>query len=252
MGRFVAFLESKGLRKVSEITEAHVQAYQQHLLEEAGLTATTVRHTLYAASGLLTYAVRQGYVRINVVKNVPKVKATKNPPRYLSFEDWEKLRKVAEGTYLWPLVATAYYAGFRNSELRNLTWPEIDFDRNAITLTNKPGFTLKNRQSRTVPLNAELKKILEPLRKDQGYCFLNTAGKQFGDAELSLEFKRTVAKPAGLPNCTPHVMRHTFASHLVMRGVSIYKVSQWLGHRSVNTTMIYAHLAPQDDEINVL
>jgi len=47
-------------------------------------------------------------------------------------------------------------------------------------------------------------------------------------------------------------LRHTFASHLVMNGISIYKVSQWLGHKSVNTTMIYAHLAPQDDEINVL
>jgi site-specific recombinase XerD len=250
--RFVTFLESKGLKKVSEITEAHVQAYQQHLVAERGLSPTSVRHCLYAASGMLTYAVRQGYVRLNVVKNVPKVKATKNPPRFLSFEDWEKLKKVALETYRWPLVATAYYTGFRNSELRFLTWPEIDFDRNAITLTNKPGFTLKNRQSRTVPLNAELKGILQPLRKEKGYCFMNKADRQFDDKELSREFKEVVAKPAGLPECTPHVMRHTFASHLVMRGVSIYKVSQWLGHRSVNTTMIYAHLAPQDDEINVL
>ena len=139
-----------------------------------------------------------------------------------------------------------------NAERCYLTWPEIDFDRNAITLTNKPGFTLKNRQSRTVPLNEELKRILEPFRKDRGYCFLNSAGKQFDDKELSREFKKVVAKPAGLPDCTPHSLRHTFASHLVMRGVSIYKVSQWLGHQSVNTTMIYAHLAPQDDEINVL
>ena len=48
------------------------------------------------------------------------------------------------------------------------------------------------------------------------------------------------------------MLRHTFASHLVMKGISIYKVSQWLGHQSVNTTMVYAHLAPQDDEINKL
>ena len=48
------------------------------------------------------------------------------------------------------------------------------------------------------------------------------------------------------------VPSYTFASHLVMEGVSIYKVSQWLRHQSVNTTMIYAHLAPHDDEINVL
>jgi len=50
----------------------------------------------------------------------------------------------------------------------------------------------------------------------------------------------------------PVTLLAILAGHLVMRGVSIYKVSQWLGHRSVNTTMVYAHLAPQDDEINVL
>ncbi len=51
---------------------------------------------------------------------------------------------------------------------------------------------------------------------------------------------------------TLHTLRHTFASHLVTKGVDIYRVSQWLGHSSVNTTMIHAHLAPQDDQINVL
>ncbi len=248
--RFVSYLQSKGLTKVSEITEAHAQAYQQRLLE--WLSPRTVRHCMYAASGFLSYAVRQGYVRRNVVRNVPKVKAAKNPPRYLSFDEWEKVKEVAQKTYLWPLVATAYYAGFRNSELRFIAWPEVHFGRDVITLVNKEGFTLKNRESRTVPLNSELKEVLLPLRKGTGYCFLNRKGNQFADTELTREFKRVVAQPSGLPDFTLHTLRHTFASHLAMRGVSIYKVSQWLGHRSVNTTMIYAHLAPQDDEINVL
>ena len=50
----------------------------------------------------------------------------------------------------------------------------------------------------------------------------------------------------------PVTLLAILAVHLVMKGVSIYKVSHWLGHQSVNTTMIYAHLAPQDDEINKL
>jgi len=192
--RFVSYLQSKDLTKVSEITETHVQAYQQHLLEWLG--PRTVRRCMYAASGFLSYAVRQGYVRRNVVTNVPKVKATTNPPRYLSFDEWGKVRSIAEDTYLWPLVATAHYAGFRNSELRFLTWPEIDSDRDAITLVNKEGFTLKNRESRTVPLNRELKEILAPLRKQRGYCFHNRKGEQFGDTELTREFKSVIAEPS--------------------------------------------------------
>lgn len=142
---------------------------------------------------------KQGYAKDNPVKRVGKVKAEKNPPRYLSFDEWQRVAEVARQTYLWPLVATAYYTGFRNTELRFLAWSDIDFDRDVIILVNKKGFSLKNRQSRTVPLNRELKRILLPLAKNRGYCFNNRKGKQFDDKELSREFKRLVAKPSGLP-----------------------------------------------------
>ena len=251
VARFVEFLRDRGIQKVSRITPTHVQQYQERLLA-SGKSPVTVRNYLYAASGLLSFAVERGYVSSNVVRAVKKVKAQKNPPRYLSFEEWERVQAIARETYLWPLVATAYYTGFRNSELRFLTWPEVDFERGLITIRNKEGFSLKNRQYRTVPLNRALRDILLPLRRERGYCFLNRHGRQFGDQELSAEFTRLVVRPSGLPHFSLHTLRHTFASHLVMKGVSIYKVSQWLGHRSVNTTMIYAHLAPQDEEINVL
>jgi integrase len=248
--RFVEFLKGQRLQKPGDIRTSHIQAYQQKLLES--LKPVTVRHCMFSASGLLGFALQRGYVLSNVARNVAKVNAEKNPPRYLTFDEWERVKEVARQTYLWPLVATAYYTGFRNSELRFLTWPEIDFDRNVITLVNKEGFTLKNRQSRTVPLHKDLKEVLLPLRRDSGYCFLDSHGHQFGNRELSVEFRKLVVRPSGLPHFSLHTLRHTFASHLVMKGMDIYRVSQWLGHRSVSTTMIYAHLAPQDDKINVL
>lgn len=51
---------------------------------------------------------------------------------------------------------------------------------------------------------------------------------------------------------TPHIMRHTFASQLAKAGVSLYKIQQWLGHSDPKTTMIYAHLQAQDDEIELI
>lgn len=248
--RFISFLAGQGVTRTSEMTQAHAERYQQYLLPK--YSTSSVRNCMYMGSGLLSFAVRRGYLDRNVIKAVQKVKPVKNPPRFLSFEEWDKVRETAEKTYLWPLVAAAYYTGFRNSELRYLTWPEIDFERSVITLTNKDGFTLKSRHSRTVPLNADLAEVLRPLAKERGYCFLNRKRRQFDATELTREFAALVATPSGLPHFTLHTLRHTFASHLVMKGVSIYKVSQWLGHSTVNTTMIYAHLAPQDDQINVL
>lgn len=121
-----------------------------------------------------------------------------------------------------------------------------------ITLVNKEGFTLKSKESRTVPLNSNLKAILEPLARNKGFCFRDADGNQWTPVRLSDEFKRLIVKPSGLANFSLHTLRHTFASHLVMKGVSIYKVSTWLGHSTVSTTMIYAHLAPQDNEIDKL
>ena len=249
--RFVEFLHGQGVTTASGVTQAHVERYQQGLTR--GLRAQTVRNSMYAASGLLTFAVGRGYLDSNVVRNVRKVKATKNPPRYLSHDEWGKVVEIAEPTFLWPLTATAFYAGLRNTELRFLTWPGIDFDNDLLTLLNKEGFSTKSHVARSIPLNRKLKAILLPLARPSGYCFLDKRGNQFDDDKrLSVTFKRNVVKPSGLPHFSLHTLRHSFASHLVMKGVSIYKVSQWLGHKDVSTTMIYAHLAPQDDEINVL
>ncbi len=250
INRFVDYLARHGVTLASQITQAHVERYQESIIKQ--LSPASVRNCVFTASGLLSFAVRRGYLSANVAKSVDKVKAPKNPPRYLSFDEWAIVRTVAEDTSLWPLVATAYYTGFRNSELRYLTWPEIGFDRDVITLTNKEGFTLKSKRSRTVPLNGDLREILHPMHQHEGYCFRDDSGRQFGSAHLTRLFKRLIVKPSGVPDFTLHTLRHTFASHLAMKGVDICRVSQWLGHSSVTTTMIYAHLAPQDDQINVL
>jgi len=70
---------------------------------------------------MLSFAVRRDYLKNNVVKNTKKVKPVKNTPRYLSFEKWDIVKNIAKETYLWPVVATAYHTGFRNTELRFLT-----------------------------------------------------------------------------------------------------------------------------------
>lgn len=251
--RFVQFLTEQGLKSASEITAAHCKKYQKQLTEE--LSPNSVRHTVFVASGMLSFAVESGYLDNNVMKNIKKVKVPKNPPRYLSFDEWGKVRKIAEETYLWPLVITAYYSGLRNSELRFLEWDDFNFNGGLITLRNKPGlgFSLKSHQTRTIPLNNELKKILEPYKKEKGFCFKKRNGDRFNrDSQLSREFKKNIVMPSELDDFSLHTLRHTFASHHVINGTSIFKVSKWLGHQSVNTTMIYAHLAPQDEDINAI
>ena len=139
-------------------------------------------------------------------------------------------------------------SGLRCKELCNIEWEDIDFDQNLIYVRNKDGASLKTYRDRTVPLAQKLRAILEPI-KGKGRCFPNEAGKAHDKDTLRRVVDR-IYKKAELSCRGLHILRHTFASQLVIAGVSIYKVSQWLGHSDVKMTMVYAHLAPQDSDID--
>jgi integrase len=247
LSKIQRFQEFVGEKKLGQISVSDIEDFKAERLTEA--TPATVAGDLRAVKAMLSSAVARGYLRDNPCKKVKKVQNVRvNPPRFLSKEEVEKLIAVAEGTHLCPLIATAVYAGLRRNELVWLEWQDIDFERNTITVRNKEEFHTKSYKSRTIPLNEKLKEILLKYRKKSGWCFLNSEGGQFRN-NLLKRFK-AICKIAGIENCHLHTLRHTFSSQLVMAGVSIYKVSQWLGHSDVKTTMIYAHLAPQDADIN--
>ena len=206
---------------------------------------------------MLRFAVERGQLQHNVVRDVRKLKTQADPPGWLTQEEWAKIKAIAEHSSLWPLVNTAYFTGMRSAELCHLTCGELNCAAGLVTTRNKPeiGSTLKSRSSRTIPLHSDHATILRPflqVKKPTDLCFPSPDGDPYHDWEINEAFERHIAKPFGVA-CSLKHLRFTFASRLVQQGVSMYKVSQWLGHRPVTTTeRHYAHLAPRDDEIEVL
>ena len=145
--RLVDYLKGLRLTKASQITQAHVENYQTNLLQ--GLSPQRVRHCMHAASGLLSFAVRCGYLSSNVVKNVKKVKAEKNPPRYLSFEEWKKVEEIARHTYLRPLVAGIDVGARPHQQLGHLCLTVIGglMQRGAALIV--PSVDIRTRSSQT-------------------------------------------------------------------------------------------------------
>jgi integrase len=115
-------VKQAGVKSVSGISVRHVHDYQ--VARKGDVSAATGRNDLFVVSGHLSFAVERGYAKNNVAKRVKKVKVAHTHPLFLSFEEWDKVKEVAEKTDLWTLVATAYYTGFRNSELCFLEWSE--------------------------------------------------------------------------------------------------------------------------------
>ena len=139
-----------------------------------------------------------------------------------------------------PQLDLALHTGLRLGEQYGLTWDCVDFERRMLTIPLS-----KNGELRHAPLNDEALAALHTIRKystDQPYLFLNRYGHRLVSPR---EWFDPAVKAAGLKDFTWHCLRHTFASRLVMAGVDLRTVQELVGHKTIQMTVRYAHLAPK-------
>ena len=150
---------------------------------------------------------------------------------------------------IFELYTTAIYTGLRAGELCGLRWSDIDLDRRLITVQRSYETTTKTDEIRHVPI---LDPLLPVLRRWRLSCpsptipFPNeTLGHHGPSARVLQETLQRTRVRAGIPyRFTFHSLRHTFASHWMMRGGDIYRLQRILGHKSIQMTERYSHLAP--------
>lgn len=244
--RIKYFLQWASIFKINQIESKTVDDYFNYRLKTDSVSFATINRTIDTFKTYFKFAVNNGYLAKNPIEHLKKFKLVKNPPRFYNEEEIQRLFAAAKGYKLdfYLMVVTAIYTGMRIGELLHLEWPDFDWQKNLVRVINKDNFTTKNKKFRIIPLNDKLIKILKPHRQKEGYCFFLNGSRKHPPKKGFY----AVLKRAGLKKTGFHILRHTFASRLVQTGVSIYKVSKWLGHSSVDVTMSYSHLAPEKDE----
>jgi len=225
--------------KITNISPQQIEQWKQERLKSVSPAQTNkeFRHLKSA----LSKAVQWKYLDSNPTRYIKQSKIPKNPPRFLSKVEIKKLLAVADDK-MKSIIQTFIYTGFRISELINLRWQDIDFKRREILIQSHDDFQPKDYEARVIPLHDKLFKILYPIKKENGIIFTNGDAKRYSISILEKQLQK-LTREAGIPNCPPHALRHTYASHLIMAGVDLRTVKELLGHSSINTTMIYAHLS---------
>lgn len=224
----------------------------------------SVNDMLGAMATIWFRLMRLGVVTENpfAVASVPRTETPRRRPKYLKREEVDLLLAAAReyGRDIHLFVALGVFAGLRKGEIDNLRWRDIDMERTdtagnrvgCIYVWGDEGHKVKTETSeRVVPLHPELASVLAGYQDDPDRYvvkpWLTSRGVGGYRWDCRASFKVVTA---GLDKrVTPHMLRHTFASLLVSKGVSLKKVSTWLGHTSVTTTEIYAHVAPVDAEV---
>jgi len=245
---FKSFLKYKypTVNKISHLNHKIFEDYKDYRKKQKAVPKT-INIELQTLKSIFTLAIKREYTKENPLTTVSKFRIIeKKEPRFLSEEECGKLLSNSN-EWLYPIFYTFIHTGMRKQELMNLKWIDIDFDRRIIKIRVKEDWTPKSSE-RNIPIGNELFSILKKhkeKRKNESFVFHNGDGNKIPSGKLRKRLK-SITKKVGFPDVTKlHTFRHTFASHLVMKGVDLPTVSKLLGHSDINTTMIYSHLAQE-------
>ena len=210
----------------------------------------TFAHELDTMRGVLGYAVEIGLRVDNPAAHIQRKPIRSKRPTVPTREQFRQLvaairesdgrpdsqAKAREGADLVELLA---YSGCRLDEARNLRWSDVDFERDVFTVTGGERGT-KNHETRTVPLNAALRRLLEQLRDEagadaRGFIVATRSARKCID---------TATRRLGLPHLTHHTLRHFFATTAIESGGDIPTVAKMLGHKDGGALLMktYGHL----------
>ena len=210
------------------------------------LKPKTINNCLTVLRRMLSIARKRG-----LIENVPEVEWLR-PPKpdfdFLTYEEAERLVKAAEGEWR-TMILVALRTGLRIGELRALRWQDVDLvaGRLVVRLNVVNGIvgTPKSGHAREIALGNEVRTALKGHRHLRGpLVFCDLAGRVLTVGEPRYAMER-ICKRAGLRQIGWHVLRHSFASHLAMRGAPLKAIQELLGHSTIQMTMRYAHLAPE-------
>lgn len=212
---------------LSSITEQTLRSLMAAMLEKWEPSTAKRRWTLLASIFR-----ENGYRHNNPCRVVKKPRGADTARlRYLTTTEVGALLGNSEGEERL-FYQVALHTGFRLGNLVRLEWAHIDWNRNILH-----AYRTKSDRSYVVPMNAELRTLLAEQHKTQQSQFVFSR-RNWGRVML----KRV--RGLGWQDVSIHTLRHTFASHLVMKGVDLLTVSRLLGHSSIKVTERYAHLAP--------
>jgi len=232
--------ERFGLKRLNEISVLEIETYRRDR-KNLGKADATINRELQTLRHLLNKAIAWGKAKSNPMSRIKLAKEENTRIRFLTQDEETKLLNTC-GENLRAIVICALNTGFRRAELLSLTWQDVDFERGLVTVQ---AAYAKNRERRSIPINRQLCAVLQSLKPrgaNSGKVFLNSLGEPY--KLVSTVFKDAVGR-AKIENFHFHDLRHTFASRLVMAGVDLRTIQALMGHKSINMTLRYAHLAPE-------
>ena len=262
LNKFVTWAQSQGLKDWASVELRHLMAFLQHERERAPsdapkgsprrLSSESVYLEIAALRSFYRFAETEKLLPINLAENLSLPRRWQRLPKALTGKEIEKLLTPEEPETPQRLcdlavLELAYASGLRLAELRQLRLEQLHLESGFINVIGK------GNKERVVPLGrqatAVLQRYLEAGRpklvtaRSPANLFLTKRGTPFAAVTLWLRIKQRVRRAGIDRNITPHMLRHSFATHLLENGADLRVIQELLGHANISTTEVYTHVA---------
>ncbi|NND00484.1 MAG: tyrosine recombinase XerC [Gammaproteobacteria bacterium] len=245
--KLTSFCDEKGLVLWQCLNNHVVQQFSANLFAK-GLSARSIQRTLSTGRGLSRHLLQKGLLKNNPFEHVQAPKSDKRLPKTLSVDQIASLIEINVNdplSYRDKAVMEVFYSsGLRLTELCNLDLNDLDLPGRMLRVTGK------GRKMRDLPIGQQADKALRewllqrnalPL-KDYQAVFVSKHGRRISPRAIQQRVKHWAAKQGIEIPVSPHMLRHSFASHLLESSGELRAVQELLGHSNISTTQIYTHL----------
>jgi integrase/recombinase XerC len=235
---------SQGVEDVSALQNAQLRAFiaDEH---RRGLTPKSLQRRLSACRSFYQWLLRHGRIAANPAASLRAPKAARKLPQVLDVDEAVQLVEVPTDAPLGlrdrALLELLYSSGLRVSELCALRWHDLDLAEGQVTVLGK------GSKQRMVPVGSHARNALaawrsESAAKADAPVFPGRGGKTISPRAVQLRLRQLARKQGLFKRVHPHLLRHTFASHVLESSGDLRGVQELLGHADLGTTQIYTHL----------
>lgn len=247
--QFKLFLDVKNITSLNSVTERVVRLYLMGMNENE-LAKTSISRKLSALRRFLDYAVREKYIEQNPAKQISNPKLKRNLPETISLDSFKEIIKLTfedESEYKKRLTIAIfellYGCALRVSELCSLNAGDIDFNNQSIRVFGK------GSKERIIPIS---KKSIEALKEygklrssisNSDPLLVTEKGNRIYPRFVQRQVNKYISKESDINKKSPHVLRHSAATHMLDEGADLLAVKEILGHENLSTTQIYTHVS---------
>jgi integrase/recombinase XerC len=238
-----------GPTPVVQISHIYIRSWLASLKDE-GMTAKSINRKISSLRSFFKYAIKTGVIEQTPMTRVVAPKNEKRLPQFVADKDMATLLTHVEFADDWKgkterlLILLFYHTGMRLSELINLKESGVNFSNHSLKVLGK------GNKERIIPVSkdllqeirdyAEAKKLLT-LAGAAETLLVTEKGKALTPRSVYTSVKKYLSLVTTIDKCSPHILRHTFATHLTNNGADLNAVKELLGHSSLAATQVYTH-----------